>query len=152
MPSPEGFLFSSCYRPASDCFWISNLKLECRGGYELSRPSFAMLISWCPRMSHAIAFNALRYSDPGYVERSWRWFNDFEAEAWVYREGMGERGSNPFSLKFVISCDLLPRHRSALAQPSIDRDIGLSFEYSFSWKVGTLLMSINSRPLLTGKW
>ena len=27
--------FSSCYRPAFSCYWASNLKLECRGGYEL---------------------------------------------------------------------------------------------------------------------
>ena len=55
--------------------WILNVV----DGYKMSRTSVAMLIDWCPRMSHA-----LRYSNPAYVERSRR-FDDFGASfSWRY--------------------------------------------------------------------
>ena len=86
---PWRIRFSSCYRLASAVLgpltW--SLKLECRDFYELSRTLVAMLIDWCPRMSHA--FIALKFSDPGFLERSWKWFNDFGAEAWSYSSRYG---------------------------------------------------------------
>ena len=94
VPFPEGFRFSSCYRPASTVLGplTRRLKLECHDFYELSR-TFNWLQCWSidAPMSHAFWIIALKYSDPGYLERSWKWFNDFGAEAFVkvWRYGWG---------------------------------------------------------------
>ena len=142
---PEGFRFSSCYRSASGPQLFLGLELEawmvamnCQGAL------VAMLIVWCLRMSYA--FIALIYSCPRYIGRSWRWFNEFGAEAWSFSwRCLGECGPKPFFAqkfgKFYYlfdlnqdnsNCDLLPSMLPD-SQPSIDRGIGLSFECSFSW-------------------
>ena len=77
---PEGFRIPSFYRSTSAVFgpltWNLNVvvAMNCRG---------RRLQCWSFDSSECChAFNALRYSDPGYAERSWRWFNnEFGGEA-----------------------------------------------------------------------
>ena len=80
---PTSVLLSFCL----SCFWAFNLKLECPGGYELS---------WTCNDDRLMLqnFHALRYSETGYVERSWRRFNlnEFVAEAWNFSWRYGWAG------------------------------------------------------------
>ena len=131
MPFPEGFRLPFFNRPAifGPLLW----SLNCRNGYKLSRTLVAMLIHWCPKMSHA-----LRCSDSGgYVERSfsgglmifWRRCLEFFVKVWVSGAQIHFSLRNLGNL-FIwskripfVTCFLDVDHFSD-SQPHIDRGIG----------------------------
>ena len=169
MPFPEGFQFSSCYRSALAVFGPLTWSLNVVDGYELSRMSVALLIDWCPRMSHALR---------RYFQLFQPWicravvevvYNDFGAETWGISWRYGWAG-----LQFLFRSeiwkfylfeprkfnrDLLPRccrpfwlsafhrpwHRGLILNARLPRRFLMS-------NVTRIIDKIWQDPVLTGTW
>ena len=121
--------------------------------YDLSRMSVAMWIDWRPidRMSHTLRY--FNCSNPGYVERSWRWFTMILAQKpGVSRESMGERGSNSFfaqnhifyflfskTMQLWLASSILPAFLT-LSFP-LTVALGLNLQCLFTWNISHDVLS-----------
>ena len=137
------------------CFGPLTWSLNVVDGYDLSRMSVAMLWSIdVPLTEYRMPWDIFKFSNPGYVERSRRWFTMILAlRSRVSRESMGERGSNSFFAQNLIflfeprqfNCDRLPRCCRpfwSLYFP-LTVALGLNFECSFPWTVSHVGSSID---------
>ena len=135
---PIFVLLSSCL----SCYWASHLKLGCCGGYRLL--TLVANADWLMPQNVAMS-HAMRYSNPGYVERSWRWVYWFQSSSWVVKvrvsgapihfllRNLGNLFIWTKKIQFV-TCFLEVPAFLALSLPSTVA-LGLNFESLFSWNV-----------------
>ena len=143
VPFPKGLQFMPQCRSISAVFGPLTLKLEACSlnvAVVMNMNYWGKLIDWCPRMSHA-----LRYSESGYVEQSWRSFNEFGAKAWNFSRRYGWAGLQFLFHLFIWTkeisiCDLPPQFWRPFWLPAFHRPWHWrhNFECSVSWKISHL--------------